>query len=311
MTEIEIRAGTTKAHILPSVGFNCYSLVVDGFDYLHQSRDLFPHGSPTRSGIPVLFPWPNRIAHSTFDWDGVTYQLPVTEETTGASLHGFAVHAPWRILNHQPDQVTGEFLLSKDAAQHAGSWPADAGLRVTYRVEPGSLVVTAVAFCGDARPLPFGLGFHPYLRVPGEFREWLLQCDATRTWVLEDMIPTGEVVRVSAALDFTTPRRLGKQHLDDAFTGLPPHLGLTKRASLASSTHSVSISSDAAFREYVMFTPGSRDAVAIEPYTCTTDAVHLQAAGVDAGWTVLPAGHQAKSSWRIDVAPSGNHAPDA
>lgn len=302
MTQIEIRAGTTRAHILPGLGFNCYSLIVDGFDHLHQSPDLFPHGDPAHSGIPILFPWPNRIANSTFDYDAVTYQLPVTEPTTGASLHGFALRVPWRVLNQQPDQVTAEFLLSRDAAEHAGSWPADAGLRVTYRVEPGSLIVTSVVFCGDHRPLPYGLGFHPYLRVPGAFEDWLLQCDATRAWVLEDMIPTGEIVRTPPELDFTTPRRLGDQHLDEVLTGLPESVGMTRRAALTSAMSSVVISSDAAFRDYVLFTPASRDAVAIEPYTCTTDAIHLQSTGVDAGWAVLPAGQQAKSTWRIDVA---------
>jgi aldose 1-epimerase len=45
-----------------------------------------------------------------------------------------------------------------------------------------------------------------------------------------------------------------------------------------------------AFREVVVFTPPHRQAFCIEPYTCTTDAVNLQARGIDAGWRVLPAG---------------------
>ena len=45
-----------------------------------------------------------------------------------------------------------------------------------------------------------------------------------------------------------------------------------------------------AFREVVVFTPPHRQAFCIEPYTCTTDAINLQARGVDAGLLTLPPG---------------------
>ena len=45
-----------------------------------------------------------------------------------------------------------------------------------------------------------------------------------------------------------------------------------------------------AFRELVAFTPPHRQAVCLEPYTCVTDAAHLQAQGIDAGWLSLPPG---------------------
>jgi aldose 1-epimerase len=58
-----------------------------------------------------------------------------------------------------------------------------------------------------------------------------------------------------------------------------------------------------AFREVVAFTPQNRQAVALEPYTCTTDAINLQPRGVDAGLLVLPPG----GSWSgvVEFAVSG------
>jgi len=294
---LSITRGATTAHVAPDLGFNCYSLVVDGFDVLHQAPDLFDGGSPTRSGTPVLFPWPNRIAGSSFDWDGQGYSLPRNEAATGASLHGYACHHPWRVLATDSDRVTGEFLLSRDAP--GAAWPADARLRVTYEVQPGSLIVTSEVHAPD-HDLPFGLGFHPYLRVPGPFDEWRLQCDAAQAWPLQNMIPTGEVVAVPARLDFRTARGIGSDHLDDVLTGLSTADGMTARAVLAAA-RSVTISSDPAFRDYVLYTTPARDAVAIEPYTCPTDAVHLAQRGIDAGWRVLPAGQRQTFSWRIDV----------
>jgi len=296
---LTITQGTTTARVSPGLGFNCFSLVVDGFDVLHQAPDLFPTGSPTRSGTPVLFPWPNRIADATFSWAGRQYSLPRNEAATGASLHGYACHHPWQVLAAEPGHVTGEFLLSRDAPD--AQWPADARLRVTYAVEPGALIVSSEVHApGD--DLPFGLGFHPYLRVPGPFGQWRLQCDAARAWPLRNMIPSGEVVAVPPRLDFRTARGIGVDHLDDVLTGLPEAAETATRAALSSGDLTVSVSSDPAFRDYVLYTTPARDAVAIEPYTCPTDAVHLAQRGIDAGWRVLPAGQTQTFAWRIDVA---------
>jgi aldose 1-epimerase len=40
----------------------------------------------------------------------------------------------------------------------------------------------------------------------------------------------------------------------------------------------------------VVYTPAHRQAFCIEPYTCATDAVNLQARGIEAGWQVLAPG---------------------
>jgi aldose 1-epimerase len=47
-----------------------------------------------------------------------------------------------------------------------------------------------------------------------------------------------------------------------------------------------------AFRELVAFTPPHRHAVCLEPYTCATDAINLQAQGIDAGLRVLQPGER-------------------
>jgi aldose 1-epimerase len=226
----------------------------------------------------------------------------VTEPATGTSLHGFACHVPWRVVGAVPDEVTGEFVMSREAPATVDLWPADAGVRVTYRVEPTALLVTAEVFSNDGSDLPFGLGFHPYFRVPGPFDQWLLQCDAAQAWPLSAMVPSGPPVAVPPDLDFRTARRLRDQHLDDVLTGLPEATGLQRRAALLSTASSLTVSSDPAFGDYVMFTPTSRDAVAIEPYTCATDAVNLQARGIDAGWRVLTGEQTATFTWRMDIA---------
>lgn len=294
MSPIEIRSASTVA-TLTEAGFNVYSLVVDGFDYLHAEPGFPGSGKPTHNGTPVLFPWPNRIAGAHFTWDGVDYPLPENEAATGCSIHGYAVAAPLLIVDTGASHVTGEFTVDS-------GWPARGRLRMTYRVEPAALIATCEVENLDDHGFPYGLGFHPYLRVPGPFDQWLLQVDAAKYWPLANMVPTGPAEPVTTDLDFRTPRRIGDQHLDDVLTGLSPAPSMTRRAGLHSMASSVTVSSDPGFREYVVFTNASRNAVAIEPYTCATDAVHLQERGIDAGWRVLEPGGRQTYTWRIDIA---------
>lgn len=297
MTSVEIRSGSTLARVYPQIGFNLFSLIIDGYDYIRSERGFPPDGKPTHSGVPILFPWPNRIAGGRFTFEGREYLLPVNEQATGASIHGYAVDRPWRVIDSGPDFVTGEFVLSVDAP--GCDWPADAGLRTTYRVDSATLICTSEVFSNDGRALPFGLGFHPYFKVPGPFDQWLLHVDAGKHWELTNMMPVADAVDVPAALDFRAPRRLGDQHLDDVLTGLPATTGVSARAQLRSLAATLTVASDEAFRDYVLFTPAARDSVAIEPYTCTTNAANLPAA--DSGWRVLEPGQRAVFEWRVFV----------
>jgi aldose 1-epimerase len=47
---------------------------------------------------------------------------------------------------------------------------------------------------------------------------------------------------------------------------------------------------DGSFRELVLFTPAHRQAVAVEPYTCSADAGTLAARGIDSGWRTIDPG---------------------
>ncbi len=111
-----------SATIYPALGFNCYSWIVPtsegNLDILYQDSELFPDGRPTRSGIPVLFPYPNRVRDAHFNWDGKSYSLPRNDNIQKHNIHGFAVRNPWRVINQGADLnsawVTGEFQISKD-----------------------------------------------------------------------------------------------------------------------------------------------------------------------------------------------------
>lgn len=294
---------TVRAEVWPTHGFNCLRWQVrkpDGVwdDILFTAPDWQQNPVPTRSGHPVLFPFPNRMRAGSFAFEGKTFQLPLNEASGKHAIHGFTPRVPWRVIGlgvtAESAFVTGEFQISKDAPHAVACWPADARLRLTYRLSASALRVEAEVDAADGKALPFGLGYHPYFRAPGgasDIADWVLTAHAADVWASADNLPTGKKGPAPAPLDFQAGRPVGSTHLDTPYGTLSPHMGTIATLEAPSQTTRLIVAVDPAFRELLLFTPLHRKAVAIEPYTCATDAANLEAVqGIDAGWRVLPAG---------------------
>jgi aldose 1-epimerase len=259
---------------------------------------------PTRSGHPILFPFPGRLRDARFTFEDKVYQLPCNDSTKQHAIHGFTPRNPWRAIvwNGGDDSafVTGQFTLKKDLPSALSFWPADFNLNVTYRLFRNRLRVDAsVENLGPGR-LPFGLGYHPYFHLPGshdsDINEHVLQANVAQVWLADNNLPTGSSKEVFGDIDFRNPKQIRATELDYVFTGV--HKQSREAGSLieiAKLSHPqakgrVRFLADAAFRELVLFTPSHRQAIAIEPYTCSADAANLAARGIDSGWKVIPPG---------------------
>jgi aldose 1-epimerase len=174
-------------------------------------------------------------------------------------------------------------------------------LRVTYRLLDTSLRIEAEVTNPERVSLPFGVGYHPYFRVPllagAAPADYWVESSAREMWELEDGVPTGKRVAPPPDKDLTQGKRFTELTLDDLFGDLetPPATSpeaLCWRGGLRQpeKNSEVQILTSPSFRELVLFTPPHRQAVAIEPYTCATDAINMQQRGVDAGLLVLQPG---------------------
>jgi aldose 1-epimerase len=290
--------------VWPAHGFNCIRWRAGGHELLYSAADWSENPVPTRSGVPILFPFPNRIRDGVFSHAGTAYQLPRNDSTQANAIHGFAPRHPWQVFGYGADAasawVHGDFQLSVDAPDARNGWPGDALLSVIYRLMHDRLrIELRVRNMGD-RPCPFGLGLHPYFRLPGggDVSDYVLHAPARSVWPLADSLPTGERHPVPDELNWNRPRRIGGTQLDTVYGDLgairEDDGGLLLRATLGNTDRSgrLELWTTADFRESVLFTPPHRKAVCLEPYTCVTDAVNLQARGVDAGWREMAVGGQ-------------------
>ena len=291
---LEDEATNVCLEVWPALGFNAYRWRVGDDELLYRDPALFDGAKPTRSGWPVLFPFPNRIKDGRFTWDGRSYELPKGDSSGKNAIHGFVVHRPWRVVDQGAEPgaawVTAEFEASRDAADVLHLWPGDYRMRLTYRLSWASLRVQATVENPGSAVLPFGLGYHPYFRAaPFGGEEATIDIEPGKQWTLKDSLPTGETTAFSW---IRHEQRFANVQLDHLFTEVPMSRPDTRQCGALQSDGGKRLVVQAArdFRELVVFTPPHRQAICLEPYTCITDAINLQQQGVDAGLQVLAPG---------------------
>jgi aldose 1-epimerase len=291
--------------VWPAHGFNCLRWTVGGHDLLYAAPDWVNTPLPTRSGVPILFPFPNRIGDGLFQHGQRTYWLPKNDSAHANAIHGFAPRNPWRVFGYGADTrgawVHADFRIAADAPEAEELWPGDGELSVVYRVNPERLRIELRVRNLAGEPFPFGLGLHPYFRLPGndaDVSRYVLHAPARSVWRLVESLPTGEKGAPPDELNWNRPRVIGGTQLDTLYGDLgaisEEDGGLLLRAELGHRDRPgrLEVWTTADFRESILFTPPHRKAVCLEPYTCATDAANLQARGVDAGWRELPPGGQ-------------------
>ena len=89
------------ARVLPSVGNNCISYTATvgrrEVELLYAAPDAETlQGRPSGYGIPILFPWPNRIEYGKFTFEGREVQLATPSEDAHL-LHGYVLNRPWEM----------------------------------------------------------------------------------------------------------------------------------------------------------------------------------------------------------------------
>jgi aldose 1-epimerase len=289
-----------SASVLPSYGFNMFDLRLPAGGDIRRvvvAGDDFPANpvSPGRNGTPILFPFPNRIRDGKYTFGGKSYEIPVG--TKVHAIHGFAIGARWDVTDHgasgDESYIVGRYHLAEHSPDSRPLWPTDAILGVRYALSGRRLTMTVTVTNPTDRDLPYGFGIHPYFRVPFASKDpakGRVILPASEFWPLEGYLPTGRRQPVDARLDFRRGQPMAGLKLDDVLTGLAfeGDRGTCRLVDEALGAE-VRLGFDRHFRELVVFTPpfGEGTLIAVEPYTQTTDAINLQARGVDAGLRVL------------------------
>jgi aldose 1-epimerase len=250
-----------------------------------------------------LFPHPGRIAEGKFTFEGNQYALPLADGHPNA-LHGFVHTRPWRVEHVDSQSVSAVFQASVDDPQILKWWPSDFCLWATYRLSGNSLDCDLRWRNTGSSPLPYGLGTHTYFRLPlardASTEETVLTAPVSHQWKFVDMLATGELGEIPSDLSLSAGVPLGARKFDDMYRLDATGVATTTIADPSSGRRVVQHFSAADFPNLVIYTPGHREAVCMEPYSCAADPFRLEAMGIPSGLRVLQPGEEA--STRITLA---------
>lgn len=286
-----------RAAVAPALGANCYSLetrrpVLESVDFKEFVR------KPTSYGIPLLFPFPNRIRDGAFMFQGERFEVD-------PARHGFVRDKPFEVLDAGASNLDGawirsEILASDYPREILGQFPFPFRLEVTHRVRNGALEIDAIAENTGERTMPAGFGIHPYFRRP---RRGSLQVPATKRWELQDSLPTGRMLDLDTAHDLRQPRDIAGLVLDDIYADPLADPAGRVECSLNDEVNKTGTVVEFLRRQFphiVVYTPPApRAAICIEPNSCPTDAFNLQQQGIDADLIELEPGRKVAFHVRV------------
>lgn len=290
----EIRQGAQRC-VVTEQGAGLHHFEVNGREFL----DTFPDGTIPHGGYgQILAPWPNRLAEGRYSFDGVAHQVLVTEPATGHAIHGLVRWMTWQVRAQEPDGITLGLRLYAQPG-----YPFVLDLEQRYALSEAGLEVRHQVTNVGSGPAPYGFGQHPYFSVgDNPVDPDVLAIPAQRYFEVDrGMIPLGDPVPVSRTpWDFTQPRPLGDTALDVGYSGLRREGDGLVRVRLASpSGPALTVALGEGYEYLQVFSgdslgaPAARRGLAIEPYTCATNAFN-NGLGL---WTLEPGETRSASFW--------------
>lgn len=286
------------AQFVPDAGMIGTSLRDAGVELLGQRRGLDAYISDGKTmGIPILYPWANRLGENTYSAQGVSVTLTpgengVRADPNGLPIHGvLAAYPGWRVTAETAEELTAELDFGADSRLLA-SFPYPHVLTVTARLSDRTLTVrTTVTATGD-RAVPLCFGFHPYLQLPDAPRaEWTIETPPLRHLALDDNgLPTGDSAVVPARQE-----ALRDKAFDDAFD----QVAEGSVFAVSGGGRRIEVHFELGYPAAQIFAPVPDDPtktiVCFEPMTAPTDALRR------GGYRCAPPGEPAITQFSIRV----------
>jgi len=264
-------AGDLQAVLLPAHGMLVASLRYQGVEILRRVEDLKAAAARGSSaGIPLLYPWANRLAEPRYRVLGREVVLDRSSPLLHFDEQRLPMHGvpwpllPWRVIGARPDFLRAQ--LDWSSSHLLAVFPFRHRVELAATLCPASLTLDTTVVASAESPVPVSFGFHPYLGFSAPARaHWQLQLPAMRKLVLDGRgIPTGEEEPFAG---FNA--ELGESSFDDGFALREEQTTFSVRGA----TCKVSVELLAGYRHAQVFAPKDTDYIALEPMTAPASAL--------------------------------------
>lgn len=270
--ELLLEAGSATASVHPHAGGRLGQLSVDGTAYLRGPE----HAGEgwTAWGSYPLVPWSNRIPDGIVETGAGSFEVPINLPGEHAAIHGLGAEARWDVT--ESDARSAELRVGLAAGDY------DVTAHQRFELYPTHLD-HALAVTNEAdRPVPAGLGFHPwFVAAP-------IQVLADAYWPGDTPLPDGPPLPVIPEVDLRLTRHAPS--MDRCYTRLTDNIA---------TVGDLTLSWSGPITQVVVFS-GVDGWVCVEPVTMANDGFNMWAAGfADTGVRVIGPGESLQVRMRI------------
>ena len=244
-----------------------------------------------------LSPFPGRVGFAKYSWQGKEYSLVNNVSWAPHALHGFLQNVAWEFDSFESDSdgCTAVFTCDWNGAFAGFPFPYRATTSINFTGE--SVTINSSVLNTGKSDLPYSEGWHPYFMLGEKIDGLKLTLPKTSLAVLDkDDLPTGNFKDDKR---FVGGNKIGDAFINDCFclekeiSQLPTSDSdfiNNAHAQLESSRYTLDFWQKAGkdgYNAIQIYTPPSRESIAIEPMTAEPDALNHHR-----GLIVIPPGEE-------------------
>ncbi|HNH07100.1 MAG TPA: aldose 1-epimerase [Leptospiraceae bacterium] len=301
------RSSPLRAEILPGIGNTVFQIYSHGRTVLFSPvprEDLLK--TEQLIGIPLMFPWANRLEGNYFYHNDKKYILNDNKNTLRRDKNGLPIHGLiLKDKNWKPEIVrnseTGSYYDSSFSfgKEFQNLFPFEADLRQEIELIDNKLIFTLTVKNGSSDSFPLSLGYHPYFLVSEEDRKTVSLFTNASSYYETDskLIPTGKKKKSSSVLP--KDGKLEKKTLDTVFTDFPK--GALRYSVLNFKKRNIRLELIEGFDHLVLFVPEGKDFICMEPMLGPTNVFNLAHRKKYKGLQKLDPGRSFRASFSIQI----------
>lgn len=301
---LELRNNKTHEYvgILPQMGgmlFSCQlqfnNQLISILEKYSNEKELIDMLDQSYKGS-LLAPFPNRIDGGKYNFNGRVNQLEINLPDENNAIHGLIYNRPFHIVSQNTSETSANLELKFISDGSLKGYPYKFELSIIYSLdELNGLSICAKVSNIDSVNIPFGIGWHPYFTFNTKINNLEFKLPSDVQFIVNNrMLPTGKVKSYNS---FHSPSLIEESNFDTCF-------GLTEKSGIAETqifdkelNIGFAIWQETGVNKYnylQIYTPDSRNSIAIEPMTCIPNAFNTEGS-----FTVLEPAETSSTSWGV------------
>jgi galactose mutarotase-like enzyme len=307
------KQSSLEARFVPALGMLCCSLRHRGEQLLAQNAGLDAYAQRGKTmGIPLLYPWANRLAGFDYSVAGRTVVVPNDPERVALDGNGLPIHGviggriEWQLTRtpHEDGRLAARLRWDEIRVGLFEVFPFRHEMEYEAQLAGDRLEITTTLHACGEDPVPIAYGFHPYFSLLGTARaQWLVDLPAMRPLALDDrQIPLGPAGPRLPARSL----RLADRAFDDGFDEVdaPARFAVSSGARrvadgalpMADRARGMALELIEGYQCAQLYAPPARELVCFEPMTAPANALRS-----GAGLRVLAPGERHRARFAVSV----------